>query len=171
MALTPWATNMLQWTVNKGIRDREVEAISKIRPQFRSQAATRLREGGIASKRGSAGRAEYVPGPCTHRPSRHLSCLHPKSVAQPQGGSGRRCGEREGRSRNKVAVSEGAAGSPPFSEHPGVLVLTLIGCAVKGSVRRREAASPAQQRRNSEVRPLMTDHRIGPVAQLVRAPS
>ena len=21
---------------------------------------------------------EYVPGPCTHRPSRHLSCLHPK---------------------------------------------------------------------------------------------
>ena len=23
---------------------------------------------------------EYVPGPCTHRPSRHLSCLHPKSV-------------------------------------------------------------------------------------------
>jgi hypothetical protein len=26
---------------------------------------------------------EYVPGPCTHRPSRHLSCLHPKLVAQP----------------------------------------------------------------------------------------
>ena len=24
---------------------------------------------------------EYVPGPCTHRPSRHLSCLHPKSMA------------------------------------------------------------------------------------------
>ena len=24
---------------------------------------------------------EYVPGPCTHRPSRHLSCLHPKPVA------------------------------------------------------------------------------------------
>ena len=30
---------------------------------------------------------EYVPGPCTHRPSRHgsWSCL--KSVSQPQGGS------------------------------------------------------------------------------------
>ena len=25
---------------------------------------------------------EYVPGPCTHRPSRHLSLLHPKSLAQ-----------------------------------------------------------------------------------------
>ncbi len=24
---------------------------------------------------------EYVPGPCTHRPSHHPSCLHPKPVA------------------------------------------------------------------------------------------
>jgi hypothetical protein len=24
---------------------------------------------------------EYVPGPCTHRPSRHLSLLHPKPLA------------------------------------------------------------------------------------------
>ena len=29
---------------------------------------------------------EYVPGPCTHRPSSHLSCLHPKSMAQPARG-------------------------------------------------------------------------------------
>ena len=27
---------------------------------------------------------EYVPGPCTHRPSRHLSLLHPKHAAQPR---------------------------------------------------------------------------------------
>ena len=26
---------------------------------------------------------EYVPGPCTHRPSRHGSCERPKSVTQP----------------------------------------------------------------------------------------
>ena len=26
---------------------------------------------------------ESVPGPCTHRPSRHLSLLHPKGEAQP----------------------------------------------------------------------------------------
>jgi hypothetical protein len=26
---------------------------------------------------------EYVPGPCTHRPSRHESWQHPKPVAQP----------------------------------------------------------------------------------------
>jgi hypothetical protein len=37
---------------------------------------------------------EYVPGPCTHRPSRHGSRQHPKPVAQParegavEGGAG-----------------------------------------------------------------------------------
>ncbi len=30
-------------------------------------------EAGIASNRGSACRGEYVPGPCTHRPSHHES--------------------------------------------------------------------------------------------------
>ena len=29
------------------------------------------------------GRGEYVPGPCTHRPSHHESRQHPKPVAQP----------------------------------------------------------------------------------------
>src|SRR6059058_1936575 len=28
-------------------------------------------------------RGEYVPGPCTHRPSHHESRKHPKSVSQP----------------------------------------------------------------------------------------
>ena len=30
-------------------------------------------------------RGEYVPGPCTHRPSHHESGQHPKPVAQPSG--------------------------------------------------------------------------------------
>ena len=55
-------------------------------PQFRLQAATRLHEVGIASNRGSACRGEYVPGPCTHRPSHHPSRLHPKPPAQPREG-------------------------------------------------------------------------------------
>jgi hypothetical protein len=60
-------------------------------------------------------RGECVPGPCTHRPSSHESRQHPKPVAYPfYGGSGRRWGLRLGLSRNKVAVPEGAAGSPPF---------------------------------------------------------
>ena len=56
------------------------EADPKKVSQFGSQAATRLREVGIASNRGSACRGEYVPGPCTHRPSHHESWKHPKSV-------------------------------------------------------------------------------------------
>ena len=57
----------------KEMQDREVEQISKTQSQFGLQAATRLHEVGIASNRGSACRGEYVPGPCTHRPSHHES--------------------------------------------------------------------------------------------------
>src|SRR5947209_7563645 len=53
------------------------------RSQFGWQAATRLPEVGVASNRGSAHRGEYVPGPCTHRPSHHPSLVHPKSLAEP----------------------------------------------------------------------------------------
>ena len=59
--------------LNKEKQDREVEQNSKTTSQFRLQAATRLHEVGIASNRGSACRGEYVPGPCTHRPSHHES--------------------------------------------------------------------------------------------------
>ncbi len=31
-------------------------------------------------------RGEYVPEPCTHRPSSHPSSVRPKSLTQPQGG-------------------------------------------------------------------------------------
>ena len=67
--------------VNKEKRSREVEQTSEKRSQFGLQAATRLHEAGIASNRGSACRGEYVPGPCTHRPSHHESRGDPKSVA------------------------------------------------------------------------------------------
>ena len=56
-----------------GLPNREVELIPQSRSQFGLQAATRLHEVGIASNRGSARRGEYVPGPCTHRPSHHES--------------------------------------------------------------------------------------------------
>ena len=45
----------------------------KSRSQFGLQAAIRLHEVGIASNRRSAYCGEYVPGPCTHRPSHHES--------------------------------------------------------------------------------------------------
>ncbi len=56
---------------------RESES-HQTQPQFRLQAATRLHEGGIASNRRSAYCGEFVPGPCTHRPSHHGSWSRPK---------------------------------------------------------------------------------------------
>ena len=67
----------------RGLQCREVEPIPESRPQFGLQSATRLHEAGIASNRGSAGRGEYVPGPCTHRPSHHGSWFDLKPVRQP----------------------------------------------------------------------------------------
>ena len=67
--------------INKEKRRGDPEQTSQKLSQFGSQAATRLREVGIASNRGSACRGEYVPGPCTHRPSHHESRGDPKSVA------------------------------------------------------------------------------------------
>ncbi len=55
---------------------REGEPIAENRSQFGLQAATRLHEAGIASNGASAWRREYVPGPCTHRPSHHESGLY-----------------------------------------------------------------------------------------------
>ena len=54
-------------------RDRKMERISKKSSQFGLWAATRPHEVGIASNRRSAYCGEYVPGPCTHRPSHHES--------------------------------------------------------------------------------------------------
>ena len=87
MPLTPWAAHVLQWPAQRVATPRG-GADPQSRPQFGSEAATRLREAGVASNRGSARRGECVPGPCTHRPSHHPSRLHPKSPAQPERGGG-----------------------------------------------------------------------------------
>ena len=54
-------------------RTCEGKPIREKMSQFGLKSATRLHEVGIASNRGSACRGEYVPGPCTHRPSNHGS--------------------------------------------------------------------------------------------------
>ena len=56
-------------------------------------------------------RGEYVPGPCTHRPSSHGSWEDLKVVAVRRDLG---LNQRLGLSRNKVAVPEGVAGTPPF---------------------------------------------------------
>ena len=57
----------------KGQRLSDKELIPQSWSKFELESATRLHEVGIASNRGSACRGEYVPGPCTHRPSHHES--------------------------------------------------------------------------------------------------
>ena len=66
--------------LNKVKQDREVKQNTQTSSQFGSEAATRLREVGIASNRRSAYCGEYVPGPCTHRPSHYGSWPCPKSL-------------------------------------------------------------------------------------------
>ncbi len=58
---------------------RKEMPISKTWSKFGWSAATRRPEVGIASNRRSARSGEYVPGPCTHRPSHHESCVYQKS--------------------------------------------------------------------------------------------
>jgi phosphoketolase len=79
MALTSRATHVLQWPVQK-VAIPQGGANPQNRSQFGLESATRLHEVGIASNRESAGRGEYVPGPCTHRPSSHGSWEYPKSL-------------------------------------------------------------------------------------------
>ncbi len=62
----------------KWLQTCEGELIPKSCSQFGLESATRLHEVGIASNRESACRGEYVPGPCTHRPSHHESWLYQK---------------------------------------------------------------------------------------------
>ena len=72
----------------RGMRTCEGERNPESRSQFGLESATRLHEVGIASNRGSACRGEYVPGPCTHRPSHHPSRRRPKWLSQPERGTG-----------------------------------------------------------------------------------
>ena len=48
--------------------------------QFRLFSATREHEAGITSNRGSARHGEYVPEPCTPRPSHSGNRMHWKSL-------------------------------------------------------------------------------------------
>ena len=75
MALMSWATHVLQWQLQKEATT-QVEANRKKLSKSGLFSATREHEDGIASNRRSACYGEYVPGPCTHRPSRHGNELH-----------------------------------------------------------------------------------------------
>ena len=72
------ATHVIQWQVQwaKPRGGGNPQNLSK----YGLESATRLHEAGIASNRRSARYGEYVPGPCTHRPSSHGSWGRPKPL-------------------------------------------------------------------------------------------
>ncbi len=82
MALTPGATHMLQWTLTMGSNTARWSESQKY--VLSSDCSLQLDYMKLESlvTAGQLNCGEYVPGPCTHRPSCHLSCLHPKSMAQ-----------------------------------------------------------------------------------------
>ena len=58
---------------DNGLRLRKEKRISQTCPKFGLGAETRPHEAGIPSNRLSSSSGEYVPAPCTHRPSSHPS--------------------------------------------------------------------------------------------------
>lgn len=64
--------------VYRGRQTCKGERISQSTSKSGLESATRLHEVGIASNRKSECCGEYVPGPCTHRPSHHGSGLYQK---------------------------------------------------------------------------------------------
>ncbi len=70
MALTTRAATRATMAHTKEATSREQADLIKC-VVVRIESATRLHEVGIASNRGSECHGEYVPGPCTHRPSHH----------------------------------------------------------------------------------------------------
>ena len=82
MAFMTRATHVLQWHKQWAATPRG-GANPQIMSQSGLESATRLHEVGIASNRRSACYGEYVPGPCTHRPSHHGSWLYQKQLSEP----------------------------------------------------------------------------------------
>ncbi len=63
-----------------GLRNREVELIPKAGPSSDWSLQPDSMKSESLVKAYQQRRLEYVPGPCTHRPSHHGSWLHPKSL-------------------------------------------------------------------------------------------
>src|SRR5437588_3869744 len=80
MALTAWAAHVLQCPVQNDPRPRGGGNLSKTGPSsdWRLQFASMKPESLVMAHQ--LRRREYVPGPCTHRPSHHERRLYPKSA-------------------------------------------------------------------------------------------
>src|SRR5215208_676512 len=123
----------------KGCKTARWSESHQSQSKFGSQSATRLREGGVASNRGSACRGEYVPGPCTHRPSHHERQQCPTDRA-PIYWLARALARRYSVFRSRIFRPVSGGGFLPSSSCYSVFrafkVLSLLACA-------RESAASA----------------------------
>ncbi len=81
MPLMSWAANMLQWPVQWACD--AVRWSESLKAGLSSDWGLQLDPMKVESLviADQQRRGEYVPGPCTHRPSRHESRQHPKLAA------------------------------------------------------------------------------------------
>ena len=81
MALMSWATHMLQWRIQRVANPRGEANLIKVRlsSDCRLQLAYMKLESLVIAGQPYSG--EFVPGPCTHRPSHHGSWLYSKPFA------------------------------------------------------------------------------------------
>ena len=83
MVLTSRATHVLQWAGQRAAKPQG--GANPVNPVLSSDC--RLQLDGMKLESlvivDQLRHGEYVPGPCTHRPSRHGSCERPKSVSEP----------------------------------------------------------------------------------------
>ena len=84
MVLTSRATHVLQWAGQRVARGKP--GANPDKPALSSDCP--LQPEGMKLESlvivDQLRHGEYVPGPCTHRPSRHGSCERPKSVSEPE---------------------------------------------------------------------------------------
>src|SRR5690625_1051224 len=85
MALMGRATHVLQWPVQRVCEFARTSQSQKAgrSPDCTLQLECMKPESLVIADQQCRG--EYVPGPCTHRPSHHGSWLHQKRVVQPFG--------------------------------------------------------------------------------------
>ena len=77
----PYDLGYTRATMDSTTRSKPAKASESLKAVLSSDCSLQLdcTKLGIASNRGSARRGEYVPGPCTHRPSHHGSLAMPKA--------------------------------------------------------------------------------------------
>ena len=95
---------------DNGMRHRKVKLNLETSSKSRLWIVIHPHDNGIPSNRTLSESGEYVPAPCTHRPSNQSSRVWVRSTFQ----VARIWVLQDGLSRHKVAVGEPAAGSPPF---------------------------------------------------------